>query len=147
MDIYGFSSTTLFFLLGNDVLLPIDTTVTPTLQNGVFVYTYQNPNNADFVYTFNGADTTVGPTGLGYFGTDTIASPQFSCAPQNSGNAFSSSFPNWLSTINGQIDLRGFYVGCSRYANGTYYYNRFIPDSPTLDTTSSYLGSPVAFTT
>ncbi len=112
MDIYGFSSTTLFFLLGNDVLLPIDTTVTPTFQNGVYVYAYQSPNNADFVYTFNGADTTVGATGLGYFGTDYIATPQYSCAPQNKGNAFSSSFPNWLSTINGQIDLRGFYVGC-----------------------------------
>lgn len=146
MDIYGFSSTTLFFLLGNDVLLPIDTSVPPTLQNNVYVYTYQNPNNANFVYNFNGTDTTVGPTGLGYYGTDYIASPQHTCAAPNNANAFSSSFPNWLSTINGGIDLRGFYVGCS-FSNGVYSYNRYIPDGPTLDTTSSYLGSPVAFTT
>ena len=105
MDIYGFSSTTLFFLLSNSVLLPIDTTTKSVLNpQNVYVYTYTNPNNVNFQYNFVDNDMNyngAGTNGTGYFGTPSIASPQYTCNPANQGNAFSSNFPNWLSTING----------------------------------------------
>ena len=96
------------------------------------IYSFQDPNSVDFQYNFNALQTpyngTVSgpsvtqPSGVGYFGSNFIASPQFICHPFNSGNAFSENFPNWLSTINGQIDLRAFYVSCKTSANGVHYY-------------------------
>lgn len=86
-------------------------------------------------------------TGIGYFGSNNIASPQYICNDVNIGNAFSDNFPNWLSTINGQIDLRGFYVSC-KFVNNQWTYTRLIPDQQeVLATISSYTGSPVAYTT
>lgn len=146
MDIYGFSSTTLFFLLSNNVMLPIQSS---SVVNGTNVYTYADPNSINYQYNFNASDMNPlgsGANGTGYFGTPTIAAPQYACNSRNAGNAFSDSFPNWLSTINGAIDLRGLYVACQPF-NNTFIYKRFIPDQPTLNTTSSYLGTPVAYTT
>lgn len=121
------------------------------------VYSFQDPNAADFQYTFNYYQnnpngTLAGPnssvvTGVGYWGSTNIASPLYVCNSVNKGNAFSNDFPNWLSTINARIDLRAFYVECAGNPGG-YYYKRFIPDMPeVLGTTSSYSGSPVAYTT
>ena len=112
----------------------------------------------NFEYKFDGSQTPYDGTaeldagrvtGLGYFGSTMIASPQFICHPLNILNAFTNNFPNWLSTVNGQIDLRAFYVTCKYNSTSQqYYYDRIIPDQPqVLDTISSYTGSPVAYTT
>ncbi len=132
-------------------MLPIDpNSVTPSGSG--YTYTFQDPNSANIVYNFNGAQTT--PTsgtispGLGYFGTKYIAPPMYACDPMNKSNAFSAEFPNWLSTINANVDLRGFYVKCVGSTPSTYAYERIIPDqNEVLDTMSSYTGNPVAYTT
>lgn len=115
------------------------------------IYTFMDPNNADFTYTFNASQTGAQGTqgsGVGYFGSTNIASPMYVCDPANKKNAFSSDFPNWLSTINAQIDLRAFYVECQGTTPATYYYKRLIPDqNEVLGTLSSYTGAPVAYTT
>jgi hypothetical protein len=131
------------------------------------VYSFQDANSVDFQYTFNGSSSgmnyngscgsscpttsvnnncPVSTSGLGYFGSNFIASPKYICHPFNKNNAFSDSFPNWLSTINGQIDLRGLYVSCGT-SFGQNVFNRILPDQETLSTISSYTNSPVAFTT
>lgn len=130
MEVYGFSPQTLFFLLTNEVMLPINPNSVNT-SGTVPVYTFLDPNNADFVYTFNASQTGAQGTqgnGVGYFGTTNAASPMYVCDPANKNNAFSSDFPNWLSTINAQIDLRAFYVECQGTTPATYYYRRLIPD-------------------
>ena len=123
---------------------------------GIPVYNFQDPNSVDFQYTFNAAQNNVNGsvtrpdgkiTGIGFWGSQNIASPLYACHPVNKNNAFSDSFPNWLSTINGQIDLRAFYVEC-RGSVGNYSFSRLIPDqNEVLSTLSSYTGSPVAYTT
>lgn len=150
MEVYGFSPSVLFFLLSHDVMLPINPNGT-TFKNGTPVYSFQDPNNADFQYTFNPTQTPMNGTqghGVGYFGSQFIAAPTYICDSANKGNAFTSNFPNWLSTINGQIDLRGFYVKCTGNSQANYAYERLIPDqNEVLDTISSYTGQPVAYTT
>lgn len=147
---YGFSPNTLFFLLTNDTMLPINPNSVNT-KGSVPVYSFQDPNQTDFQYTFLASQTNPEGTqgnGVGYWGSTNIASPKYICDPVNKGNAFNDSFPNWLSTINGQIDLRAFYVSCTGSTPATYAYKRVIPDLPeVLSTLSSYTGSPVAYTT
>lgn len=135
------------------MLLPIDTTKPVTVSGGRYTYQFQDPNNVNFQYNFNAGDMNVNgnsSNGLGYFGTSTVAAPNFFCAnPTNQNNGFSGDFPNWLSTINSNIDLRAFYVSCqlNRQTN-QWSYKRIIPDEPeVLNSNSSYSGSPVAYTT
>lgn len=137
-------------------MLPVNPTGT-TYSNGIPVYSFQSADSVDFQYTFDpnqnnpngtvpGRDVNT-PSGVGYWGSVNIASPKYICDPVNKSNAFSSDFPNWLSTINGQIDLRAFYVECE-VVNGQYSFRRIIPDqAEVLSTLSSYTGSPVAYTT
>lgn len=148
MDIYGFSSSTLFFLLSTDPLLPIQLPATGSVTTP---FTFQNPNNANFQYYFNdnATFTTNAYNNMtNYFNCPYLPSPQYICNPAitNQGNAFNGNFPNWLSTINGNIDLRAFYVTCGS-VGGQYVYNRVIPSQDTLGTISSYTGYPVAYTT
>lgn len=133
-------------------MLPINPNATTfqTVDGKVIpVYSFQDPNSADFQYNFNPTQTIPTlPFGIGYFGSTNIAAPTYICHPLNKGAAFSDSFPNWLSTINAQIDLRGLYVECTGNSILNYGYNRLIPDqAETLSTISSYSGSPVAYTT
>jgi hypothetical protein len=58
---------------------------------------------------------------MGVFGCPFIADPNIACTGVNRQNAFSTDFPDWLSTINGQVDLRGFYVTCQQNAQGWFY--------------------------
>lgn len=75
MELYGFAPNTLFGLLNNDGMLPIDPS-NVVMKNGFPIYTYQSESTANFVYTFNGAQmSTTATNGLGYFGTNTIAAP------------------------------------------------------------------------
>lgn len=138
-------------------MLPIVPT-TPTRLNaqGIPIYTFADPNAVDFAYNFsdtiattNYAGTRGTNDGVGYFGSNKIASPQYICNGANKNNAFSGDFPNWLSTINGQIDLRAFYVKCGYNSIlNQHTYIRVVPDMPeVLGTLSSYTGYPVAYTT
>jgi hypothetical protein len=128
MEVYGFSPSTLFFLLNHSVMLPtnIPTNSNVNIQT---IFTFQDPNSTDFAYNFNTnqADYSLAS---GYWGCPYIASPQYICGNAvNKSNAFNENFPNWLSTINGQIDLRGFYVTCGlNSVNNQYVYNRIVPD-------------------
>ncbi len=104
------------------MLLPIDTTKPVTVSGGRYTYQFQDPNNVNFQYNFNDGDMMangnqincgINNNGLGYFNTCTVAAPNYFCAnPTNQNNGFSGEFPNWLSTINSNIDLRAFYVSC-----------------------------------
>ena len=151
-------------------MLPVNTSLAgcqldKTTNTFIPIYSFQDPNSADFAYNFNGglsgmpyngncvgcaptgfANCPLSTSGLGYFGSNFIASPKYICHPFNQNNAFSENFPNWLSTINAQIDLRGFYVSCGSL-NGQNTFNRIIPEQDTLGSISSYTNTPVAFTT
>jgi hypothetical protein len=121
-----------------------------SINNSTNVITYQSASSANFYYVFNGSQTTPLPgSNVGVFGSQYIADPNLSCVTPNKQNAFSSDFPDWLSTINGQIDLRGLMVTCVKNAAGTWSYNTILPTIDTLTTTSSYFGTPsnVAYTT
>ena len=121
-------------------MLPIDPTQKNIpLVNGIPVYSFQDPNSADFTYNYNindlGQNTILKPFGIGYYGTNNIAIPNFICNPINQNNAFSGNFPNWLSTINAQIDLRGFYVKCGGGPTplsplADYFYIPLVPTQP-----------------
>lgn len=135
-------------------MLPIVPGGTKVNSQGIPVYQFADPDSVDFVYNF---DPSVQATpyngtngnGMGYFGSNQIASPQYICNSVNRNNAFSGDFPNWLSTINAQIDLRAFYVKCG-YDSITKQntFIRLVPDMPeVLGTSSSYTGAPVAYTT
>jgi len=130
MEVYGFSPNTLFFLLTNDPMLPIDPTNVNVINPTTINYTFQDPSNANFTYNFVASDNVVNSNGLGFYNSNTIAAPSLLCGnANNKNNAFSGDFPNWLSTINGQIDLRGFYVSCQQIG-GVWSYKRVIPDMP-----------------
>lgn len=139
-------------MLSHDTMLPIDPKGT-TIKNGIPIYKFLDPNSANFVYTFSTSAENMNyngtqGNGIGYFGSTNIASPQYVCNSANKGNAFSADFPNWLSTINADIDLRAFYVECEKLKNGNWGYKRLVPDQDeVLDTLSSYTGNPVAYTT
>lgn len=128
MEVYGFSPQTLFFLLSNDVMLPITGVKSGAgLTAGNVVYNFADPNSVDFFYTYNANDQSTGSNGLGYYGTsettNSIADPNYFCSnSQNKQNGFSDNFPNWLSTINGQIDLRGFMVKCVQTGTNSWKY-------------------------
>lgn len=143
---YGFSPSTLFFLLSNDVMLPIVSS-SGSIQNNNITYKFADPTGIDFHYNFmrTGFPAINSSTGLGYFNTQYVAAPQYVCNGTNKNNAFSGDFPNWLSTINASIDLRAFYVKCSTDGKS---YIPLVPDMPeVLGTISSYTGTPVAYTT
>lgn len=126
-------------------MLPIVSS-TGSIGNNNITYKFADATSIDFTYNFKRDDSTVDSlTGLGYFNTNYIAAPQYACNGANKNNAFSGDFPNWLSTINASIDLRGFYVKCS--SDGQSYI-RLVPDMlEVLGTISSYTKTPVAYTT
>jgi hypothetical protein len=124
MEVYGFAPSTLFFLLSNEVMLPVNPQILGCQfdsSSGLHIplYSFQDENTVNFQYNFNGGPSGMNyngncvncpqtglsqcpliTSGLGYFGSNFIASPKYICHPFNKNNAFSSSFPNWLSTIN-----------------------------------------------
>jgi hypothetical protein len=121
MRIYGFTPSILFGLLSQQTVIP------QTLDS-----------NGDLTANqyFNSVDCTF----------DQFA-PNLGCSaypvPCNSNYFGRNSFPNWLSTINNQVDLRGIYSNC---INGRYVPYFVFP----LDVWNSYShisGNYVAYTT
>lgn len=110
----------MFFLLSNDALLPAY-----KVTGNVVDFMGATDNAATFVYNFDPTITSSinqlnSP--MGVFGCQYIADPSIACAFGNQQNGFSTEFPDWLSTINGQVDLRGFYVTCKQDAQQNWYY-------------------------
>jgi hypothetical protein len=153
MEVYGFSPSTLFGLLGGNVMLPINPYGGQDPGSTGPIYSFQSSTSTNFQYTFDDNDINkAGPVTLltTYFGTTNIGLPQYVCGnPINKNNGFSQNFPNWLATINAEIDLRGFYVTCQQNSSavGGWQYKRIIPTQITLGTLSSDTGTPVAYTT
>jgi hypothetical protein len=114
MQVYGFDYSNIFFLLSVPAVVPVDSTGALNYNfNGV--YTFMNNPNMNPPYN----------------------NPFIPTSPVNA--TFSTAFPNWLSTINNQLDLRGFYLNSS-YGLAISY------PSEVLGTTSNITGTPVAFT-
>jgi sodium/potassium-transporting ATPase subunit alpha len=63
--------------------------------------------------------------------------------PCNENDIQNNNFPNWLSTLNNQLDVRGLYSTCS---NGEYVPN-FVFPLDVLDTYSEISQANVAYTT
>ncbi len=63
----------------------------------------------------------------------------------NQGKFFSKNFPDWISTINGAMDLRGFYVSCN--SDNTGYIPKLNNNASVLQSTSPITNRDVAFTT
>lgn len=90
---YGFAPLTLINLLSHDALLPLDQSKPPVFIGGVPKYNFLDANSANFQYTFNPTDMTSegssGLNGIGYWGTNYAAVPEFICNSVNQNNAFS----------------------------------------------------------
>ncbi len=89
-------------------------------------------SSSSYVYVFNSSITSPPPGATnnytGVFGNPFVTLPNYTCSSQNKGQAFSSNFPNWLSTLNGQIDLRGHFVKCLNNSN-VFTYETLLPNS------------------
>lgn len=133
MDVYGFPPNNIFFLLAVDCLNP----GTNSADFSSFSVDVTKSTNNFFVYdpTQTVFDTTTGTV----FGTSNL--PQL-C----SMTKLNTDFPDWISTINDNLDLRAFYRTCNGNAYGPTAFD-FPADEHVLNTTSSYTGNPVRFTT
>jgi len=122
MQVYGFDYNNIFFLLSVNTANPVNSGTNTVNLN------FNTP------YTFNA--TGINPP----FGNPFI--------PANSANAtFSNSFPDWISTTNNEVDLRGFYLKqCNNPAFGNYCMALAYP-SDVLTTVSNITHQPVAYTT
>jgi len=132
MEIHGFTPSTVFFLLSNKAVVPINPNTNQTDINFNGEYTYVQP-----AFGPNPITTTSQPFGNPYI-------------PTFAANAtFSKSFPNWLADVNNKLDLRGFYLtNCGNVANSINGYCQIF-DWPTsfLTKVSPISGSKIAFST
>lgn len=60
---------------------------------------------------------------------------------------FSKNFPDWISTINSAMDLRGFYVSCNSAGTAYIPLLNVNPNPDVLSSISPITHHPVAFTT
>ena len=122
MRLYGFPPNILFGLVN---------------QNAIVPYTYNDDGVLEKNFNFNSNECTF----------DQFA-PNLGCYafrhPCNEKEDIASNgFPNWLSTINNQLDLRGVYSDC---VNG-YYVPRFVFPLDVVNTYSHISGNYVPYTT
>ena len=122
MRLYGFPPSILFGLVNKPAIIPV-------------TFNEETGNFEDNV-NFNSPDCTFDQFSpkLGCF-----AFP-FPCTP---GDIQVIGFPNWLSTINNQVDLRGVYSTC---VNGRYVPD-FVFPLDVLNTQSPISVQNVAYTT
>jgi len=133
MQLYGFPSSIVFSLLSKAAVNPINPTT------GKIDINYNN-NYYEFVGPTTTAPTTVTSSPFGNPYIPLTASQ----------GTYNTDFPNWLSTINNQLDLRGFYLtNCGPTGKSSINGYCMMFDWPTtfLDTVSSITKRRVAFTT
>lgn len=130
MAVYGFDYSLIFFLLSVNAVNPIVNGAVDTNFNGPYTY---DPNAVNF-------------------GNTNIPANSQDLSSDN----FNTNFPDWISTLNNKLDLRGWYLVandgkqktlCS-ISPGTYCqaFNWPGPDS-VLSTVSTITNMPVAYTT
>ena len=123
MQVYGFDYSNIFFLLSNAAVNPVNSA-------GVI------DNTINTWYAYN-ASVTNPPFNNPYL-------------PALAVNAVANTnFPDWLSTLSNQLDLRGFYLqNCTGTSTGPGGYCPSITYSTgVLSTISNITGFPVAYTT
>jgi len=132
----------------NLLSVPTLNPATPVTNSAGNVVNWKVDNNINTYYAFNASDTTgtAGTAPSTYFGSANIAPPTFACANQaNKNQMFSKNFPDWISTINSAVDLRGFYVSCS--SNKSSYVSYLDNKANVLYNKSPITHHDVAFTT
>lgn len=126
--------------------MPTLNPATCSTATGLPVWSINNQMNNPYTYSFNDTLNNGGGCGTTYFGSYNIAPPSVACAPN--ANMFSKNFPDWISTINNKMDLRGFYISCnSTSMYNTYFDNTLLTNPDVLMSTSPISGQNVAFTT
>lgn len=122
MRLYGFPPNILFGIVGTKAAIP------QVLTDGTYQYDY----NYNTPYTYDEADP------IGNLGCPALI------IPCTQADLQVNNFPNWLSTTNNKLDLRGIYSSCN--SNG-FYDPLFSFPSDVLSTYSSISGHNVAYTT
>ena len=91
MEVYGFAPKTLFFLLSNDPVLPINPNGITQNTDGIPSYTFSDATSINFQYNFDNSAASMSYTAqTGYFNCPYQASPQYICNGKNYNNAMSS---------------------------------------------------------
>lgn len=136
MSVYGFDYSNIFFLLSKNAVMPVANSA-----NNPSVNTLPTQTDFNTFYQYNPA--------LPYFGNPNI--------PVNSTQAtLSSSFPDWISTLNNNLDLRGYYLSTDAVCYtipaittvaGSSYCQIFNWTTDVISTTSTITGYQVAYTT
>ena len=127
MAVYGFDYSLIFFLLSVKAVNPI--------VNGAVDTNFNGP------YTFDPAAVNFGNTNIPANNADL-----------NSGN-FNTAFPDWISTLNNKLDLRGWYLVANTGQTNTLckgqYCQAFNWPNPNsvLTTVSTITNMQVAYTT
>lgn len=135
MEVFGFPAKVIFSLLSVPCVNPVSNTTTNPINTNINTwYDFIQPN-------FGNVATTL-PTGQQPYNNPYI--PTFA-----SSATLNTNFPDWISTINNQLDLRGFYLTNCGNALGSVngYCQRF--EWPTIvhDLKSTVTKHSVAFTT
>jgi hypothetical protein len=127
MEVYGFNYSNIFFLLAVETVDPIF-----PIGSGIVDYDLNVP------YTFQEG---VSASGLPF------NNPFIPVLATDA--TFSVNFPDWISTINNKLDLRGFYLKvCETGVAGVNGYCPAITfPTDVLTTTSSISGNTVAYST
>jgi hypothetical protein len=142
MQVFGFDYSNIFFLLSVQAVEPVKysgslsasaTCTTPGAAQPFFGST--NPTNTDI--TINDA-YTYNPNCVN-FGNPYLPNPAQA--------TLTTTFPDWISTLNTHLDLRGFYLKqCSSTTNGGYCQAITWPTN-VLSTVSTITNLPIAYTT
>ena len=125
MQVYGFNYGNIFFLLSVPAVNPVSN---PSVANSVDL-------TINTWYTYNAS----------------VVNPPYNnpYLPTIQSNAtYTTTFPDWISTLNNELDLRGFYLNACASGPGGYCPAITWPaPSAVLNTTSCITGYPVAYTT
>jgi hypothetical protein len=125
MQLYGFPPSILFDLLSHSAINPT------TYNTKTGLYTVDVNINTAYTYNANLAN---------------LGSPNI---PTNCNDAIiNKNFPDWISTLNNKMDVRGFYSKCCGVKNASYCPIFTWPNySDVLKTVSPITKLNVAFTT
>lgn len=146
MQVYGFDYNNIFFLLSVEAVEPVK--FAGNLDANTCSTTFNTSKDGTDL-TINGFYT--------YQLYDQATCPNFGnpyLPPPNSA-VFTTSFPDWISTLNTKLDLRGFYLktnaDCPTYNAATMplgvYCQALSWPANVLSTVSTITNHPVAFTT
>lgn len=146
MTLYGFNSSIIFNLLSVPAVTPGTYSFAPN-SDGVMVATWTPDKNINNWYAYSSVQT------------QPVANSQINSATAMFGSinipqvcqSVNKDFPDWLSTTNTNLDLRGFYQSCCDITSTSPagYCPRFTwpNQDQVLGDISPVSGNPIAFTT